>query len=759
MDIKNQKRTKENALTVIKKEFSAARIAALKKLIPPVAIALVALAVTGVEALFGVFPFGFALICAQNGFVMTSAALIGAVFAASSLDGGLIIIGMLLGVYALRFATSYVTAKKFTLSRAFRESFQLRFATSVATSAAVSLSLIGEAGSTAKVVATSVFALLVIPAFTASFIFASDSEAKRHLRLAGIMGTLVCLGAAISQFSLPFDMTAVLAFFLSVAVTYKNGPAMGSAAGICLALTGEPVFAPIYVLAAFSSELIFQFSKTAAVAAAAVCGIGWSLYAGGLSALSRILPEIIFAAAAAAPLISCNIITAAPFFASRSEVYEEKERGEDRIGKISDSFEAISKLLYDISDRMVLPTEEEAERICLGSRGKFCSGCILGCPKKEADSFFQSSVQSLVRRGRAGADLAPEALARRCHNIDAILDNMNTGAKIHAKMSDAGRKTQLFAGDYKAVAELLRDISAPDAASNGRDLEGESELSAVLRQNGIRFTTASVYGKRMRRVYIRGISMPMEAGEGDIRALAEEALGAHLTSPEFSIDGGSVSLSMKSAVKIKIDRGKYSSPYPGEKISGDTAMNFENAEGYAYTLVSDGMGNGRVAALTSGISGVYLEKLLSAGCPMKSALELLNTFICGGENECFTTIDLMEVDLYTGRASFIKSGAAPSFVLRDGKVFRLHSKTVPIGIIRALDAEMIRVELKAGDMVIMMSDGVTGSYEVCPWLYELLQNGDIGSCSPKVAAKIIGEAAQKASGERDDITVCAVKIS
>jgi stage II sporulation protein E len=216
---------------------------------------------------------------------------------------------------------------------------------------------------------------------------------------------------------------------------------------------------------------------------------------------------------------------------------------------------------------------------------------------------------------------------------------------------------------------------------------------------------------------------------------------------------------MRSKQIIKIDSGKFTSPYPGEKYSGDTAASFANGEGYAYTLVSDGMGSGREAALTSGISGVYLEKLLSAGCPMKSTLELLNTFICGGENECFTTLDLMEADLYTGRASFIKSGAAPSFLIRDGKVFRLHSKTVPIGIIRALDAEMMKRSLIAGDTVIMMSDGVTGSYEICPWLYDLLQNGDLGSCSPKMVARVIGEAAIKAAEERDDITVVAMKVS
>ena len=40
---------------------------------------------------------------------------------------------------------------------------------------------------------------------------------------------------------------------------------------------------------------------------------------------------------------------------------------------------------------------------------------------------------------------------------------------------------------------------------------------------------------------------------------------------------------------------------------------------------------------------------------------MLNCFIRGSEGECFTTVDLMEADLLTGRARFIKSGAAPSF--------------------------------------------------------------------------------------------------
>ena len=228
---------------------------------------------------------------------------------------------------------------------------------------------------------------------------------------------------------------------------------------------------------------------------------------------------------------------------------------------------------------------------------------------------------------------------------------------------------------------------------------------------------------------------------------------------EFSVDSGSVSASCHTVPKFAIKTGRYSAAGARENTSGDSVCSFKNGEGYFYTLVSDGMGSGHDAAVISGVSSMFLEKLLSAGCPMRSALEMLNCFVRGSGGEQFTTVDLMEADLYTGRARFIKSGAAPSFVIRNGQLYRLHSKTVPVGIMRALDAEAVSFELMAGDTVIMMSDGVTGSYEDCPWLYELLCGGLCRPDSPAQTARLIGETAAEKSGKSDDITVCVMKVT
>ena len=142
---------------------------------------------------------------------------------------------------------------------------------------------------------------------------------------------------------------------------------------------------------------------------------------------------------------------------------------------------------------------------------------------------------------------------------------------------------------------------------------------------------------------------------------------------------------------------------------------------------------------------------------MDTALKMLNSMMRVREGECSATVDLMELDLINGRARFVKSGAAPSFVLRRGRLFRLQSKTVPIGIVRALDAEMIKFETEPGDTVIMLSDGVARSFEDCPWLFDLLCDPNEWLEDPeRMARKIVKCAIQ--NGGDDDITAGVVYI-
>lgn len=283
--------------------------------------------------------------------------------------------------------------------------------------------------------------------------------------------------------------------------------------------------------------------------------------------------------------------------------------------------------------------------------------------------------------------------------------------------------------------------------------------------------------------------------------LVSEILGGKFSCPEFSLDGAVLSMRLESEKRVKSVSGTYTiaassvqaycdaknginnacikkscgadcyddtpsivindeptTPIPTEEVSGDTIEVFE-AYGRQYMMLSDGMGSGREASVASGMSVKLLREYIEGGADLESALKLVNRILRSAGRECSATIDICEIDLYTSEARFIKSGAAPSFVLRNGSIYRLQSKTVPIGIIRALDAEAIKFDIEQGDTVVMLSDGVARSYDEVPWLLDMMTSDEtVLHGDEKLAAMtIVSEAAVR--GSRDDITCGIMRVA
>ena len=124
--------------------------------------------------------------------------------------------------------------------------------------------------------------------------------------------------------------------------------------------------------------------------------------------------------------------------------------------------------------------------------------------------------------------------------------------------------------------------------------------------------------------------------------------------------------------------------------------------------------------------------------------------------ECFSTVDVLEFDLLDGSASFYKCGACPSFILRDGKVYRIASRTPPVGIMENLSAERIELRLRDGDLILMTSDGAADQTDHSARPGAIL--AELDGASPERVCEAVLEDAARAYGGADDVTVLAVKI-
>lgn len=101
-------------------------------------------------------------------------------------------------------------------------------------------------------------------------------------------------------------------------------------------------------------------------------------------------------------------------------------------------------------------------------------------------------------------------------------------------------------------------------------------------------------------------------------------------------------------------------------MSGDSGTYFKRSDGKLYVLLCDGMGSGPDANRESSLAVRLLEQFLQAGVEPRHALSTLSSALAlrGEETGGFTTVDLLQVDLFSGEGQLFKLGAAPSYVKR-----------------------------------------------------------------------------------------------
>lgn len=147
-------------------------------------------------------------------------------------------------------------------------------------------------------------------------------------------------------------------------------------------------------------------------------------------------------------------------------------------------------------------------------------------------------------------------------------------------------------------------------------------------------------------------------------------------------------------------------PKKGQAVCGDTLIHFEK-NGKYFVILCDGMGYGESALSESRLAARLFAEFLRAGFQKETAVNMINsTLALKADKESFSTVDLLEIDLRTGIARFLKIGSAQSFIKSKGKIEEISSKALPVGILENIEVKTEERELKNNDIVLMVSDGI-----------------------------------------------------
>ncbi|MDO4332961.1 MAG: PP2C family protein-serine/threonine phosphatase [Eubacteriales bacterium] len=198
-----------------------------------------------------------------------------------------------------------------------------------------------------------------------------------------------------------------------------------------------------------------------------------------------------------------------------------------------------------------------------------------------------------------------------------------------------------------------------------------------------------------------------------------------------------------------------------ETVSGDCYSFFEEDDAVTMIL-SDGVGSGESAAKDSSRIVDLTEQILDAGLGEKMAVQMLNGMVgTEGDETHMATLDVCRVDLMTGECALIKAGAASTFIKRGDQVERVSSDTLPLGMMAEEEEKEMRRQLKDGDMVILVSDGVTQDWPCGDGDFFLAQQiGKLSVSSPvDMANHLLRYAIGQCQGKiRDDMTILVTGI-
>lgn len=429
----------------------------------------------------------------------------------------------------------------------------------------------------------------------------------------------------------------------------------------------------------------------------------------------------------------------------------------------------IQEVSKGIGDFASLLTRQ-LEKGCDGDMGELfqetaqqvCSRCGLNiyCWGKEyqktMDSLNQAAV-SLCKNGELASEDLNETALEKCVRGDEFRAALNQSYKrLQSGLRESEmRELQASIAQYSAFSALMNELSIP-VAEKHYDSVGSDRLLHELRKESLVPLSCALYesSHRLEAVITFPSLADIPACAKTVIACASKAAGRQFASPEASVSGDHVRLLLRERSPFYLEESHRCRPQAGQRQCGDSFRLFPSRNGDTVALLCDGMGSGRTAQSDSLFAVRAMESLVKNGVSPECALQFIGANLNYSGKESFTTVDLLQISPYTGEAVFVKSGAAPSFLLSGNSITPIPCESLPIGILPGANPAVFKTVLHPGDAIVMISDGAMGDSGDTDPLRALLLTAYLGRTdSPaSMVEKIFGLCEDR----RDDVSAAVL---
>ena len=584
----------------------------------------------------------------------------------------------------------------------------------------------------------------------------------------------LCVGAVFCIFLLcssgftleRLSVIRILTYLLIMFFAQHKGVGAAATLGICGAMSFSVDRNFRFLFPAVAAGSLFcgavaPFGQAASAIAFAVCSAGLCAFngeAGIVCVIETVVASAVFV------IIPSKYISLIEEYLYKKGLTDDKRLNNE----IAENLNIAAENIYDITEIVCRVSEKldtvinpEVNRLFSFLQQRVCDGCEKKgiCWNKDFDS-TASDVLVL-----AGIEKGKKAtLKKSCLRFDLLYQNIVDGCADYSQSLASKMKLRemrkVMSDQFTGMGDFLKSTAVAVSENRSLDKGKSASVKAALQDVGISVDGLSYYSGEGTKITIEitVFDPVLHEQHEKIRTILEFVTKRHFEKAQIDTGEYKTLIVFNEKTAFKVQWGVSQKPLTESGVCGDTVTSAKVYGAAEAVILSDGMGTGSRAKIDSAMTCSVLEKLIESGFTFESALKIVNsTLIMKSTDESISTIDAVNINLYTGVADFYKAGAAITFVRSSNEITVIEGASLPVGIIRNVEFFKSRKQLYDGDIVLLLSDGAAG--QDCGWIHDELlawstNNMQDLSCHIAKLSKM-----RMNEKTRDDITVAAVKLN
>ncbi len=373
--------------------------------------------------------------------------------------------------------------------------------------------------------------------------------------------------------------------------------------------------------------------------------------------------------------------------------------------------------------RAALPPQETATLMCGEITGNVCANCSHRgvCRKttaatKEIETGITTLAQNGLKHGTVTLLDVPNTLSIKCTRVNTMINAMNKILVVNQNKEqiiaglDSGKilMANLLSGISQLCSNFANDVCRMVVFDNER---GEMVKEELLFRNI--YAEDCLITKNTQNEYVVSVLVPRtDAKNQRIEKVVSHVCGHKMIVDEI-VDAdtkGYAIVSVRSAPKYAVLFGMAGITKGINQTSGDNFSFLRVTNEKTLMALCDGMGAGERASRASTLALSLVENFYKAGFPDEIIMYSVNQLLTFTGQDVFSALDMCIFDLATGDVDFVKVGAADGFIKRTREVEVVEAGSLPLGILEDIQPKITKAVLTAGDMVILVSDGILDAF-------------------------------------------------